>query len=113
MVFAQEGLGDGKGIAERRDCAGGNGAVRAFLVHDDADDLDVVRRGELLKHLFAVRHLRHSLRRNEAHGVEVLETRADERAQILNLNFRRNLSLEALPGVARTFDELYGIVRHR
>ena len=37
---------------------------------------------------------------------------SNERTQVLNLHFRRDLSLKALPGVPRTFDELYGIVRH-
>jgi len=89
-----------------------NGAFRAFLVHYDADDLDVIRRPELLEHLFAVGHLRHGLWRDEAHGVDMFETGPDERAQVLDLNSGRNLPLEALPGVAGTFDELYGIVWH-
>ena len=112
LIFAQKGLRDGTGIAERGHGPGGNGAVRAFLVHYDADDLDVIRRPELLEYLFAVGHLRHGLWRDEAHGVDVFETGPDERAQVLDLNFGRNLPLEALPGVARAFDELYGIVWH-
>ena len=83
---------------------GGDGAVGAFFVDHDADDLDVVGRINLLQHFFRVGHLRHGLGRDERHGVNALEPGADQRAQVGSLDLGRDLAREALPGVAGTFD---------
>ena len=109
LVLAQKCRGDRVRIAEGRDALGGNGALCAFLINDDSDDLDVIRRVELLQHFLAVRHLRDSLRRNEAHGINVLEPRVDQRAQVLDFYFDRDLSLETLPSVPGALDKLDGI----
>ena len=66
----------------------------------------------MLQHLLAIGHLRHGLWRDEAHGIDVLEPGAHERAQVSYFQFRRNLSPETLPGVAGAFDQFYSVVRH-
>ena len=68
-------------------------------------------RAELFEHLFAVRHLRHGFRRDEAHRVDVPEPGRDEAAQVFHFPPGRNFSRQTLPGVARTFDELDGFHR--
>ena len=61
---------------------------------------------ESFEDAFAVRHLRHSFRRNETYRVDMTEARGYQSAQILDLPLRRNLMGETLPRVARAFDEL-------
>src|SRR5580700_8509142 len=39
----------------------------------------------------------------------MLESRADQRLQVRSLDVSRNLPLQPLPGVARTFDKLHRI----
>ena len=80
------------------------GPLRAFLVDHDADDLDVIRRIEFLQHFFGIRHLWHGFRRHERDSIDVLETRADQSLQVSALDVRRNVALQPLPGIARTFD---------
>jgi hypothetical protein len=41
----------------------------------------------------------------------MFETSVNESAQVSNLNFGRDLSLDALPCIAGTLDELYDVVR--
>ena len=112
MVFAQKCFGNRVRISKGRDGLGCNCAFRAFFIHDNPDDRHVIWRIELLEHFLAVGHLGHGFRGNKAHRVNVLETGVDKCAQILHLNFGRDLPLEALPGVTRTFDQFDWITRH-
>src|SRR6266403_6091753 len=83
-------------------------ALRALFINDNAYDLNLLERAELLEHLFAVGHLWHRFRRYETHCVDVPEARRDQPAQIFNLPLSRNLTLQSLPRVAWTFDDLDG-----
>ena len=88
-----------------------DGPLRALFVDHDADDLDIIGRIEFLQYFFRVRHLRHGFGRHERDGIDVLESRTDQGLQVSPLDVRRNLSLQPLPGIARTFDE-FNLLRH-
>ena len=79
-------------------------ALRALFIDHNADDLDVVRRFELFEDLFTVRHLRNRFWRNKTNRVDIFEAGPDERAEVLNLEFPRDLARQSLPGVARTLN---------
>ncbi len=96
---------------ERPHRAGGDRALRAFLIHHNANNLDIVGRIKLFQHFFRVGHLRHSFRRDERNRINMLESRADQGFQIVGLDVSGDLPLQPLPGIARTFDEFYQI-RH-
>src|SRR5580658_10607510 len=97
---------------ERLDGAGGDGALCAFFIDDDADDFDVLGRVEKLKHGFGIRHLRDGGGGDEADGVNVLKAGGDEFAQVGGLGFGRDMRGDALPGIAGAFDEL-DVLAHR
>jgi hypothetical protein len=82
----------------------GNGALSAFFVYHDPDDLDIVRQVDLFQHFFAVRHLRNGFGRNKADRIDVFEPRVNQGAQVTGFDLRRNLTAEALPRVAWAFD---------
>ena len=84
---------------------GRDSALDPALVDHNADDLDIIRRIEFAQDGFRVGHLRHRLGRDERDRVNVLESRGDQRLQVLHLDGSRNLSRQALPGIAGTFDE--------
>ena len=71
----------------------------------------MLRGRELLEHLLGVGHLRNGGRRDEAHRVDVRETRADQLAQVLGLLLRWNLLVQPLPRVARALND-FDYVRH-
>jgi len=90
----------------------GQGAFKTFFVDDDANDL--WERGSVGKgieqathHFFAVGHLLDVFGRDEADGVDVLKSRGYKLTQVVHFRFRGDYFWEALPGVARAFDELY------
>jgi hypothetical protein len=58
----------------------------------------------LLEDGFAIRHLRHNFRRDEAYGIDMAKARIDQPAEVFYLLQRRDLALEPLPRVARTLD---------
>src|SRR6266403_3764059 len=95
-------------IATRAHPSCRDGALRALFINDNTYDLNVLERSELLEHLFAVGHLRHRFRRYETHRVDVLEARRNQLAQIFDLPLSRNLTLQSLPRIAWTFDDLDG-----
>jgi len=66
----------------------------------------------LLQHLLAIGHLWDGFGRDKAYSIDVLEALLDERAQVTRLQFRRDLALETLPGIARALDQFDGIVNH-
>ena len=88
---------------------GVDGPLRAFLVHDNSNDLDIIWRIEVFQYFFRVCHLRHRLRRNKRHSINVLESHADQGTEVVCLDRGRNLALQPLPGIARTLDEFDGI----
>ena len=90
----------------------GNGALSAFFVHHDPDDLDVVRQVDLFQHFFAVGHLRNRLGRNKADRIDVFEPRVNQGAQVTGFQFGGNLPAEALPRVAWAFDQCDGVANH-
>ena len=59
-----------------------DGALRAFFVDHDADDLHVVGRVEFFQNFFGVGHLRYGFRRDEGYRVDMLEPGADQGLQI-------------------------------
>ena len=77
LVFAQKGLRYRAGKAQRRNCFGGDGALRAFFIHHDADDFDVLRHIDLFQHVLAIGHLWDGFGRDEANGIDVFESRFD------------------------------------
>src|SRR5439155_10601675 len=93
---------------ERAYCLGCNGALGAFFVHNDTDNLNFLRCAKLLEDPFTVRHLWHGFRRDEANRINMSETRHDQLAQVLYLPFSRDTTRKPLPCVARTFDKLDG-----
>src|SRR6266487_3950793 len=112
LIFAQKGLRDGTRITQSRNCFHCHGALGAFLIHDNADEFDVVRPIDLLQHLLAVGHLRDGFRRNKTYSIDVFEPRRDQRAEITRLDFCRDLPFETLPGVAWAFDQFDSFVNH-
>ena len=59
----------------------------------------------------SVSHLRYGLGRDERGRVNVLETRTDQGLEVIGLEVSGNLTLQPLPGIPRTLDQLEGI-RH-
>src|SRR5262249_37087452 len=78
----------------------------------DADNFDVARQTDLIQHLLAIGHLRDGLRRHKAYSIDVFEPRLDKRTQVTRFQFSGDLPIESLPGIARAFDQLEGIVNH-
>src|SRR5438128_7453577 len=113
LVLAQKRRRDRIGITKRPHGFGCDRALRTLFVHHDSDDFDIERWSDLLQHLFTVGHLWHRFRRNEAYGINVFEPGANQGAQISRLEFRRDLSLETLPGVAGAFYQFYALARYR
>ena len=97
---------------ECRDRPGRDRALRAFLIYNNADDLDFLRRRQLSENGFAVAHLRHRFGRDKTDRVEMGEARFDQRPEVLHFSLGRNLFRQTLPGVARTFDQLHSLFLH-
>ena len=91
----------------------GSGALSAFFVHDDPDDLDVIRQVDLCQDFFAVGHLRNGLGRNKADRIDVFEPGVNQGTQVTGFQFGRNLPAKALPRVAWAFDQGNGVANHR
>ena len=82
-LFCKKGRRNRIREAERAHGLGGDGALRAFFVDHDADDLDVIGRIEFFENVFGVGHLRDGVGRDERDGVDVLEAGADQGLQIV------------------------------
>src|SRR5262249_27586056 len=109
LVVAQKSGGDRVRKAKRTDSCCLDGALSAPGVHDDADDFDVVWRIKFFEDVFGVGHLRDRVRGYERDSVNVLEASADECFQVIHFDVRGDLAFEALPSIARAFDELDGL----
>src|SRR5580700_3941809 len=110
-VGAAEVGRDGIGIADGGDARSGEGAFKAFFVHDDANDFRklcfVGERGEKLGHdVFAVGHLLDVLGGDEADRINMAKAGGYQFFQVSDFAVRGNKVREALPGVAWAFDEL-------
>ena len=84
---------------------GVDGALRAFFVDHDADDLDVIGGIEFFQNFFGIRRLGDGVGGDERDGIDVLKARADQGLEIVGFKFGRDLAFEALPGIARAFDK--------
>ena len=82
-------------VADRRHARSGERTFEALLVHDDADDVGCLARrqlylAQLLHHIFAIRHLRNVLGRDEAHRVNVAKTELYQLREVPNFLGGRN-----------------------
>src|SRR5205823_13806161 len=111
LISAQKGLRNGTRIAECAHRSGRERTLRPFFINNNPDDLHSVQGPELREHLFAIRHLWHNFRRDEAHGVDMTKARIDQPAKIFYLPRCRDLLLEPLPRIARTLD-YFNCVHH-
>src|ERR1019366_3424976 len=108
LIVLQKSWRDRVREAQRAYRLGRDRSLRAFFVDHDADDFHIVGRIEFFQNHFGVGHLWDSVGRDKADGVDVLEAGRDQGLEIVGLQFSRDLSLEALPGIAGALDQLYG-----
>ena len=105
LIAAEELRRNGVRKSEGADGTGADGALGAFAIDDDADDLNVRRRFEQFENLLGVGHLRNGCGRDEADCIDVGESGMDKAAKVSGLGLRRDDRRQPLPGVARALDE--------
>lgn len=109
LIAAQKLRGDGVGKSEGGDSVGFNSTDRAFLIDDDADDLNVSGWIEEGEGLFGIGHLRNDFGGDERDGVNVGEAGSDQGAKVIRFNLGRDGPGESLPCIAGTLDEFDGV----